>query len=208
MANRGIRKPASRFGFLLPRLVISDGDTTPQDVPFHLYPSAAPTATAVEGDMYFDSTRNALMAHSGGGYTQVGQLVIPKVAAATLTAADSGAVCVFNNATGFTYTLPAAEAGLRFTFVVQTTVTSGVARVACASGDFLLGTILQIIDTSFAPTARDANGTTHLAWEGDGSTTGGIKGDFFHVQAINASQWQIWGINTATGSEATPFKTS
>lgn len=131
-----------------------------------------------------------------------------KTAAATLTAADSGSLCVFNAAAGFTYTLPPAEIGLWFEFVVQTTATSLVHRVACASGDFLLGTILQIIDTTFAPTARDADGSTHLAWEGNGSTTGGIKGDRFAVCAISSTQWEIYGINTATGTEATPFKTS
>lgn len=128
--------------------------------------------------------------------------------AATLTAAQSGGVFAFNAAAGFLYTLPAAVAGLMYTFVVETTVTSGVARVACASGDFLLGTILQGTDGTFVLSPQDANGTTHLAWEGNGTTTGGIKGDFFSVVAISGTQWRVWGLNTATGTEATPFKTS
>jgi hypothetical protein len=131
-----------------------------------------------------------------------------KTAAATLTAADSGALCIFNAAAGFTYTLPAAAAGLWFEFVVQTTVTSAVDRIACASGDFLLGTILQASDGTFVQVARTANGTTHLAWEGNGSTTGGIIGDWMIVTAISDSQWDIHGVNSATGTEATPFKTS
>jgi len=128
--------------------------------------------------------------------------------AATLTPAQSGGVFAFNAAAGFLYTLPAAVAGLTYTFIVTTTATSSVHRVACASGDFLLGTILQGSDGTFVATARSANGTTHLAWEGDGSTTGGIIGDWFTVAAISGTQWLIWGFNTATGTEATPFKTS
>lgn len=130
------------------------------------------------------------------------------VAPATLTAADSGALCVFDTAAGMLYTLPAAAAGLWFDFEVSASCTSGVHRIACAAGDFLVGTILQIIDTTFAPTARTADGTTHLAWEGNGSTTGGLIGDFIRVTAISASQWAVSGINTATGAEATPFKTT
>ena len=128
--------------------------------------------------------------------------------AKTLTADDNGATCLFNLAAGFTYTLPAAQPGLFFRFAVTTTATSLVHRIACTSGDFMLGTILQIIDTTFAPTARTANGTTHLAWEGDGSTTGGIIGDMLEFYAISDTQWAVTGINTATGSEATPFKTT
>lgn len=159
-------------------------------------------ALTVTGALTASSTVAATGLISGGLLRTV------KTGAATLTAAESGAHCIFNNATGFLYTLPAAQAGLEFTFSVQTTVTSGNARVACASGDFLLGTIIQVIDTTFAPTARDADGSTHLAWEGNGTTTGGIKGDWFRVVAISGTQWAVYGFNTATGSEATPFKTS
>lgn len=129
-------------------------------------------------------------------------------AAATLTEADSGALLRFNAAAGYTITLPPAAEGLWFEVSVDTTVTSVVARLACATGDFLIGTILQGQPTTFTQTARTANGSTHLAWEGNGSTTGGIIGDWMFVHAISDSQWAIRGTNTATGSTATPFKTS
>lgn len=129
-------------------------------------------------------------------------------AAKTLTADDCGALCLFNLAAGFTYTLPAAEKGLWFEFLVTVTATSAVHRVACATGDFLLGAILQSPDGTDDVITVAANGTTHLAWEGSGTDTGGIIGDNFKVTAISGSQWVIQGINTATGSEATPFKTS
>ena len=129
-------------------------------------------------------------------------------AAATLTANDSGALCIFNLAAGFTYTLPAAQKGLHFKFIVQTTATSVVHRVACATGDFFLGSILQSTDGTFVTAPHDANGTTHLAWEGDGSTTGGIKGDWLEVTGISSTQWAVSGYNQATGTEATPWKTS
>ena len=106
------------------------------------------------------------------------------------------------------YTLPAAVAGLWFEFMVDVTATSGVHRVACTAADFLFGSILQGQDTTFTQVVRTADGSTHLAWEGNGTTTGGIIGDLFRVTAIDATKWQIRGTNTATGTEATPFKTS
>jgi hypothetical protein len=145
---------------------------------------------------------------SFASYSPGGNFRNVKTAAATLTAADSGALCLFNAAAGFTYTLPAAKKGLYFDFIVTTTVTSSVARIACASGDFLLGTILQGTDSTYTQAARSADGATHLAWEGNGSTTGGIVGDTVHVVAISDTQWAVWGYNNATGTEATPFKTT
>lgn len=134
--------------------------------------------------------------------------VAVKTGAATLTADDSGAVCLFNAAAGFTYTLPPVQVGLQFEFWVSTTVTSIVARIACATGDFMLGTILQSTDGTFVTAPHDANGTSHLAWEGNGSTTGGIKGDWVKLVGLSDTQWAVTGYNQATGTEATPFKTT
>ena len=131
-----------------------------------------------------------------------------KDAAATLTADESGALCLFDAAAGFTYTLPAAVKGLWFEFLVTVTATSVVHRIACATGDFLLGAIHQSPDGTDDVITRSADGTADLAWEGDGSTTGGIIGDWVKVTAISGTQWVIEGFNTATGTEATPFKTS
>lgn len=128
--------------------------------------------------------------------------------AKTLTADDNGALLSFNAAAGYTITLPAAQKGLWFDVSVDTTVTSVVARLACATGDFFIGTILQGQPTTFTQTARTANGSTHLAWEGNGSTTGGIIGDNMQIVAQDDTKWFIRGLNTATGSTATPFKTS
>jgi hypothetical protein len=129
--------------------------------------------------------------------------------ARVLTAESNGALCVWNTAAGYTYTLPAAATGLYFDFVVATTITSVGAKVVTASGDFIIGSILQIPDTAAQIVARAADGSTHTSWNGNGTTTGGYAGDSFRLTAISASQWVIHnGIGLATGSEATPFATS
>ncbi len=129
-------------------------------------------------------------------------------AARTLTADDNGALCLFNTAAGYTYTLPAAQPGLYFDFQVTVTITSVGAKIICASGDFLLGHFIQSTDGTYTSAAHAANGTNIVSWNGDGSTTGGLIGDIVRVIAISDTQWAVWGMGRATGSEATPFATS
>lgn len=128
--------------------------------------------------------------------------------AATIAAEDIGALCVWNTAAGYTFTLPPAVKGLWYEFYVQTTITSVGAKVICASGDFIVGSFLQSPDSTDAVAAHAANGTTHVSWNGNGTTTGGYAGDGFTLTAISGSQWLIRGLGLATGSEATPFATS
>lgn len=207
-AYRGLSRRLARFG-RFERIVLDNHfDTSPTYAPLHMKPvTTAPTDVA-EGDVYYDGNVDSVMFADATGFVPVGGKRVVKTGAATLTAADSGALCLFNAAAGFTYTLPAARAGLTFDFLVTTTVTSSVARIACASGDFLLGTIIQGTDGTYTQAAQSANGTTHLAWEGNGGTTGGYVGDTISVTAISDSQWAVSGYNRATGTEATPFKTS
>ncbi len=129
-------------------------------------------------------------------------------AAKTLTAEDSGAICLFNSASGMTYTLPSAQPGLFFDFQVTVTVTSNNDRVICAVGDFFLGTVLQASDGTVTLVGRTADGSTHLAFDLNGTTKGGIMGDTIRVAAISDTQWAISGFVTATGTEATMFATS
>jgi hypothetical protein len=129
-------------------------------------------------------------------------------AATTLTAADSGALCIFGTAAGYTYTLPAAAAGLHFEFLVGITITSVAAKTICATGDFLLGNFIQSTDGTYTSASHAADGSTILAISMNGSTTGGLVGDWYRVTAISATQWYIYGMGRATGSEATPFATS
>lgn len=199
-----VQRPAET---LVKNEVYVDNSATPVNAPVHITPSAAPT-NAAAGDIYTDSTTKVPKHYGGGSWERFGSRRDVKTGAATLTAADSGALCLFNNAAGFTYTLPPAEVGLWFDFLVTVTVTSSVARVACAAGDFLLGTINQGTDGTYTQAQRAADGAADLAWEGNGSTTGGIKGDWLHVVAISGTQWAVYGYSNATGTEATPFKTT
>ena len=128
--------------------------------------------------------------------------------AKVLTADDNGALCLWTTAAGYLYTLPAAQLGLWFDFLVHTTITSVGAKVICATGDFLVGSFIQSPDSTTLLAAHAADGSTHVSWNGNGTTTGGYAGDFFRVTAISSTQWVIQGLGLATGTEATPFAAS
>ena len=130
-------------------------------------------------------------------------------AAATLTAAQSGSFCLWNAAVGFTYTLPAAAAGLVFEFFVTVTNTSVTHKLSCAAGDFFLGSVVGIdTDTSNAVAAYTADGTTHDHINGNGTTTGGLLGTYYRVVAADAVVWMVSGTVLGSGIVATPFATS
>lgn len=139
-------------------------------------------------------------------------------AAATLTVAQSGSLCVWPAATGFTYTLPAIgdiDTGTFFDFFVAVTNTSVANKVICSSGEFLLGavitsTVAATPSATLGPKAFSFDGTTHLACTMGGSdtTAGGVAGSSFRVRALNTTQWLISGTIIAAGTIVTPAATS
>lgn len=223
--------PGTQKGLATGRHVIYPDTTTPV-YGNHVRPTSAPSGTGAKGDWYI-GTDGLLYIHDGtamraqvnvnanqtlaGNNTFSGTNYVSgtlaykrivKTGAATLTAAESGALCLFNAAAGFTYTLPATAVGLWFDFLVTVTVTSVAAKVITPASSFIVGSFLQIPDTAAQIVAHAANGTTHVSWNGNGTTTGGYAGDRFRLTAISSTVWAIEGIGLATGSEATPFATS
>ena len=134
--------------------------------------------------------------------------VIALNAATTLTAGThAGRLMRFSTAAGVTATLPAATGtGNRYRFVVNTTVTSAADIVAVVGDDAFFGVI---------HVAQDG-GDTSIAFEAaadadqislNGSTTGGIAGDYVEVTDIASDRWLAIGWTQATGTEVTPFLT-
>lgn len=140
----------------------------------------------------------------------LGRQVISGVGATrTLTAAESGALCLFDRAAGVVYTLPAPVAGMYFEFATTTTITSNAAKVITgASGQYLLGTVDLLINGAATTLAAVGNGSTHVAISSNGTTTGGVIGDFYRVTAVSSTQWVVNGQLSGSGSLATPFATS
>jgi hypothetical protein len=223
------------FGKIYGEQLVLDANrlSTPAHSPLYIYPTGEPT-NEVEGSIYFDDTAEAVKWYDGsawqtgaslehasqtftgnvavtGTLTTTGLFAAPRKvynAVTILTAADSGAMCIWGAAAGYLYTLPAAAAGLWFDFLVGITITSSAAKVITASGDFLLGNFIQSTDGTYTSASHAADGSTITSWNGNGTTTGGLVGDWLRVVAISGTQWYVHGMGRATGSEATPFATS
>lgn len=190
--------------------IIAEGSTVP----------TAGTAGYEEGALFFLRSGAA----GFGLYTNVGssssclfQPIMSSVGVVQLTAAltispalHSGKTLAINNATGFAITLPAfTGTGNVYHFFIQTTVTSG-SHTIVATGAFLFGNITIGTDSAFQAgtlfTVGQADGhagATTVTM--DGSTRGGIKGDWLEIRDIATNVGAIRGQFLGSGTEATPF---
>lgn len=128
----------------------------------------------------------------------------------SLSANESGSVCLFDRAAGIVYTLPTAKVGTYFDFFVTTTITSNNAKVITGAGtEFLLGSLNSVdTDTGNAEVGFTGNGTSHVAITQNGTTTGGVKGTKFRVTCVSSTIWSIEGNILGSGTVATPLATS
>lgn len=127
-------------------------------------------------------------------------------ASATLSRSDAGTILTVNAAPGLTLTLPAAAGlGDMYRIVLGTTVTSNTVVIKVAnSSDIMTGLALSAADGGSSvngwETAASSDTITF-----DGSTTGGIKGDFIELIDCAANTWAVQVRSSSTGTEATPF---
>lgn len=128
----------------------------------------------------------------------------------TLLAEESGSLCLFDDAAGHVYTLPAPIVGARFEFLVVTTVTSNAHKVITSAGTvFLIGGIVmceQVV--ALSGDFFVADGATHVALTAAGATAGGLRGERYEVTCISATQWCINGVCHGVGTLTDPFTTS
>lgn len=140
-----------------------------------------------------------------GATTQKAKVISGQGATVTLTAAQSGSVCLFDRAAGIVYTLPAPAVGLYFDFYTTVTITSNAAEVDTDAGTtFLMGSVVLGTDNT-ASKSFLGNGTSHVKISSNGTTTGGILGGFYRVTCVSATQWSVNGNLAASGVLATPF---
>lgn len=170
-------------------------------------------ATAYTGAVTYASTA----AFSGAvsltstlaGITKV--IVSGSGATVSLTAAQSGATVLFDRAAGIVFTLPANTPGIYFDFFVTTTITTNAAKVITATGtELMVGQILNCDTDSSDAVAiwKSLVATGNVAVSMNGTTTGGIKGDWFRATCLNTTTWTVNGMTTGTSTVATPFATS
>lgn len=118
----------------------------------------------------------------------------------------AGRLGYFDVAAGATVTLPRATgSGAKYRFFVKTTITSNSAVVKVGNADDVLqGNLAVLAD----------GGDTLVGWEAgatadtitmDGSTKGGIRGDYIEIEDVVAGLFRVTAMLSATGTEATPL---
>lgn len=135
-----------------------------------------------------------------------GAVVADAATLAVTAALHAGRTVVLDRAAGVTATLPAATgSGDRYHFVVKTTVTSNanIIQVANAS-DIMAGHALVAQDGGDTIVAFETAADTDTI-SGNGTTTGGVKGQSIELVDIAANLWWVRVTGSATGTEATPF---
>ena len=129
----------------------------------------------------------------------------------TVTAADSGTVYGFNRAAGIVVTLPTPAAGIKYTFLVETTF-SGAGQIKTATTDGTDG----FLGTAFLFDQNEANDNDNFA-AGPGTADiidlgkieqGWLIGGHITLTGINTTTWWVnaWLMGDATLE--TPFVAS
>jgi len=118
----------------------------------------------------------------------------------------NGPLLYFDVAAGATITLPAsAGKGDRYRFHVHTTITSNSAKIQVANAtDVMQGMILTCNDTDASMSGWETASTSDTITL-NGTTTGGIRGDYIELEDAVSGFWRVSGCTSATGTEATPF---
>jgi hypothetical protein len=142
---------------------------------------------------------------------QVQPIITGSGATVTLTKNQSGSAVLFDRAAGIVFTLPANTPGMVFDFFVTVTITGGAAKVITAVGtELLVGTIINTdTDSSDAVASwKSLVAASNIAVSMNGTTTGGIKGDWFRFTCLNTTTWNVSGFTLGTSTVATPFASS
>lgn len=135
--------------------------------------------------------------------------IIETAAATTLTAQQSGALVLMDAAAGYTITLPTPVAGMYFEFLQTVTQTSSTQKIITSAATvFLLGEVLTYTTATASPAGFAFDGTTHIAYASNGTTSGGIIGTRLIMTALSATVWAITGTVVGSGTIVTPASTS
>ena len=178
--------------------------------------------TGRDGDLFFDDSTNQFFISDGstaGGVPLALNHKINIVAstASTLapTVAQSGSIFTITAAAGCVVTLPAATAGLNYSFHLAATVTSNTFTInAASSADTLQGAVVCVDKDSLGSVVATNAGATlgidvpiaadHQIVQ-DGDTKGRFLGTKIDYVCITDAIWHVSGVSFHDGTLATMF---
>lgn len=121
--------------------------------------------------------------------------------------AHEGKLLTVNSAAGIAIVLPASTGqGARYRLFIGTTVTSSATTIKVANAsDIMIGTSITNADDTASTAKIWKTGSTDDTISLNGTTTGGVKGDYIEIEDSAVNTWRVSIIGVATDTEATPF---
>ena len=169
-----------------------------------------------EGNEYYLGNKDrvsAFTAFQGGGPQFKGfrGVVLSGGGTTTLTAEDSGKVCVFDTAATSNFTLPTPQVGMKFTFIQTIINTADHVIQSATDGHGFLGGVM-IMNTTADQTnafASDVDGSNDFITLNATTTGGAAAGSRIEVVALSSTSaagvWAVSGTIIGSGNTITPF---
>ncbi len=105
-----------------------------------------------------------------------------------------------------TVTLPAASGtGNCYYFHTKTTITSSAFIIQVANSSDVMQGVAQVAQDGGDTTVTFETASTADTMTMNGTTTGGLRGDYIELQDAATNLWRVNARLAATGTEATPF---
>lgn len=149
--------------------------------------------------------------HSGSSYSAIQSSASLGGSPVTLTAAQCGGAFALDAATGVVYILPSTlpAAGCTYDFYVTTSVTSNSHEIESGNAaHFFQGSPFMLSATATALFTGTCNGSSHIAYKTNGTTTGGLIGTHLRAVVLSATNVLLDGWNFGSGSLATACSAS
>ena len=142
-----------------------------------------------------------------GNHRQVISGLAGGTTARQLLASESGALCLFDDAAGQIYTLPAPVVGMWFEFLVTVSGTSNAHSIDTDAATTFIGGGVAAVSTAVAEGGDSFPATiaSTVSCDFDSDVTGRLIGTHVIVTCISATEWAMGGVTHGVGTLATPF---
>ena len=141
------------------------------------------------------------MATAGTGAVNTTATVV-----AITAAAHAGKTVTLSTAAAFVVTLPQATGtGNKYRFQFQVAATGTTSSITVANATDIMQGMVCVATTSSNNVIAYIATATDDTMKFNGTTMGGVKGDWYEVTDVKTGFFQVIGFSAATGTTVTPF---
>jgi len=124
-----------------------------------------------------------------------------------LLASESGSLCLFDDAAGQIYVLPAPAVGMYFDFLTTVAGTSNSHSIDTDAATTFMGGAVTAVSTVVAEGGDSfvATISSTVSLDMDSDVTGRLVGSSIRMVALSSTTWGVSGVTHGVGTLATPF---